>query len=215
MIRIKIGGSILIPDEKGYNEEVIKKLIKTIKEEKQKKYSIITGGGWLARKLQEKSKEAIKKLTTKEQEKAKDWIGIAATKINAEHLKTIIKKETGKSITVEGGTRPGQSTDAVMLKKATKKDTIIKITKTGGILRVKPENYQENKKYPLIRETTWEELEEMMIKQWKPGMKQPLDPEAIKTGRKKELTMIITSINELEKIIKGKKYRGTTIKTKK
>ncbi|PIT93076.1 MAG: UMP kinase, partial [Candidatus Harrisonbacteria bacterium CG10_big_fil_rev_8_21_14_0_10_38_8] len=120
---IKLGGSIIHPED--INTPYIKEFKEFIEKnvEEKKKFVIVAGGGQLARKFQLASKEIKSELT---QEEA-DWIGIHATRLNAQLLRTVLANITDPivihrrfkikfrqyPVTISSGWTPGNSTDHI------------------------------------------------------------------------------------------------------
>ena len=193
-----------------------KNLIK--RHSKTNKFIIICGGGKLARTLQNKAKQT--KSTTN---KDLDWLGIYATRINALILKKIfnIKQEiitnptekitSKENILIAAGWKPGFSTDydAVLLAKNLKANKIINITNVDYVYNKDP---KLNGAKP-IKQTTWKQLRKIVGDKWKPGLNMPFDPIASKQAEKLKLKVIITgkNINNLNKILKNKSFKGTII----
>ena len=115
-IVISLGGSVLYPSE--IDTEFIKKFDAFIRNQvkKGRRFIIITGGGRLSRNYQ----DAAAAVTTVS-DTDKDWIGIHATRLNAQLLRTVMSdicdhvvidsrgklKKLTKSVTFGSGWRPG------------------------------------------------------------------------------------------------------------
>ena len=83
---IALGGSIAFPEKIKIKH--LRKFYSFIKNEikKKRKFIIVCGGGYIARKYQ---KSAVK--ITKVSNEDKDWIGIHSTRLNAHFLRIIFR----------------------------------------------------------------------------------------------------------------------------
>ena len=222
-IVIDLGGSLIIPHE--IQVKFLKRfkafILKNIK--KEKRFIIITGGGFTARNYI----KAISSFNVTNEDK--DWIGIYATKINACLIKTIFKekaypliidknpssiKEALKyPIIIGSGWQPGWSTDydAVMLAKRFNADQTIIASKIDYVYNKDVSKYKDA--VP-IKEISWNKYRKLIKKRWEPGMKAPVDPIAAKLAAKLKMEIIVTNgkdIKNLENILNNKKFKGTII----
>ena len=126
VVVISLGGSLICPD--GLDVPFLKKFRALIEDFPEKKFGIVCGGGKLARNYASGASEI-----TAVSEKDLDWIGIRATHLHAEVVRSLFddfaypeiivnptkKLRTKKMILVAGGWKPGWSTDmdAVLLAK--------------------------------------------------------------------------------------------------
>ncbi|MCH7623547.1 MAG: UMP kinase, partial [Nitrospinae bacterium] len=118
---MSLGGSLIAPDKIDVN--FLKKFRKLILGyiKKGNQAIIITGGGDTCRNYQ----KASSRVNVKSTDLDLDWVGIAATKLNAELVRSIfgslaydkvigdprIKVKTNKRIVVGAGYEPGASSD--------------------------------------------------------------------------------------------------------
>lgn len=220
---IALGGSVICPQE--INTDFLQKFCLFIKKELQKgkKFIIIAGGGNTARLYQEATLK-ITKITDKES----DWIGIAATKLNALLLKTLLKKDVhpvifdkrfkiknfGKfPIIIGSGWQPGWSTDFVAIQIA------VDYNVNKAIILGKPDHVYtaDPAKDPTakpIDEMKWPDYQKLIPKKWTPGLHSPVDPIAAKLAAKKNLEVIVANakdLDNLKNILDGKSFIGTTL----
>lgn len=222
-IIIALGGSIVVPRQIQVN--FLRKFRKLILRFLEKGYCfvIVVGGGNICREYQ----TAAHKIT-KVSDEDKDWIGVHATRLNAQLLRTIFKKEAypvvldnpfkridGKRyrLFVASGWKPGWSTDydAILLAKRFKTDRMIVVSK---IAYVHESDVAKNKHAKPVKEITWKEYCKLIGSKWTPGMKAPVDPIASRLASKLRMKVIVargTDLKNLEKILEGKKFKGTTI----
>tara|TARA_Y100000310_G_scaffold342644_1_gene446749 strand:+ start:100 stop:825 length:726 start_codon:yes stop_codon:yes gene_type:complete len=237
---IKVGGSIINPDGE-YDSKVIKELMDIVKEIKEK-FIFVIGGGKLCRKVQDTSKPFLEKaLPTEEVGIARDYLGIATTKINASYVLNQFKDQLGDEVHPEiildptrkveskarifftGGWKPGCSTDKdmVLLAETYKADKIIKITDVEYVKRINPVEYSklsyEEKgkilaKAEDIKEISWKEFKELLGTEWKPGLNTPFDPQAVAHGFELGVTLCFGRRTELLKMLKDEEFTGTVVR---
>ncbi|MFT4326433.1 MAG: hypothetical protein ACMXYK_02940 [Candidatus Woesearchaeota archaeon] len=222
---IAYGGSIVCP--KKYDMVALKALSNVINIHTKDTFIIVIGGGYLARDLQKKSKIT--------DPYAKDWVGIAATRINAEFVRKYLqsncknvhpeillepKKVTGRKVYIAGGWKPGASTDydAIRFAKAYNAKKVYKISNISDILDVKPQYFDKTKihSYKKLKTISWSKINNLVGKEWIPGINTPLDPPAAKLGKelgKKEFSLYLGKKEDLEAMISGT-FKGTIIKNR-
>jgi len=163
----------------------------------------------------------------------KDWLGVHTTRLNAHLIKTIFREyahprinknprtkenlkkhfKKGESIMVAAGWRPGWSTDyvAAILAERLKAKTVINLSNIDYAYTSDP---KKNKNAEKIIETGWPEFRKIVGNKWNPGLNAPFDPVASELAETLGLKVIITNgkdINNLNKILNNKKFKGTTI----
>ena len=219
---ISLGGSIIVPDQ--IDIPFLKKLKKLILNlvKKGERFVLVCGGGSTCRKYQ----QASNKLTTPNNID-KDWIGIMATRLNAELVRVMFKEHaydkviynphekirTRKKIIIAAGFEPGCSTDtdAVILAKQFKAKLIINTTNTDYVYDKDPRKY---KTAQAIKELTWPEFKRIIGGEFLPGMHAPFDPIAGKLAMKNQMEVAIvngTKLSNLKKLLEGKKFVGSMI----
>lgn len=220
---ISLGGSLIIPDK--IDKDFLKKFKKLIADfvKKGNRAIIVTGGGGLARVYQEAAKDINPKTTAKDI----DWVGIGATKINAELVRTIFgdlaydriiedptkKIKTTKKIIVGSGFVPGSSSDkiAVMLAKNFKADTVINLSNIKYVYDKDPAKHKDAKPQ---KELSWKEFVKIVGTKWIPGAHFPFDPVASALARKSKIDLIVMKGNDLpnlDKMLKGERFVGTKV----
>lgn len=188
------------------------------------KFAVVTGGGMLARKYQDelRAKKGVD-LTNEES----DTVGIDATRENA---KCVLKEFgdlaeseifldprtpvlTGKNILVGGGWKPGHSSDgaSVELARTLGAKIIINLSNTDYVYTADPRTNPDAKP---IEQMSWNELRNLLPKDWTPGMHAPFDP--IAAGMAEELGVKVIALNgknleNLSNYLDGKEFVGTVI----
>jgi uridylate kinase len=218
---LSLGGSLVCPNE--IDVLFLKKfrnfILKWIK--KGKKFVIFVGGGKIARKYQ----KVAKKFKVKNEEL--DWIGILATILNGNLVKSIFenfafekvltdptkKPKTKKKIIIFGGWKPGRSTDydSVLAAKNFGAKRVINLSDVNFIYDKNPKKFKDAKP---LEKISFDELFKIIGKKWTPGANTPFDPEAAKLAKKEKIKVIFLNgrnFKNLEKVFLGKKFKGTII----
>lgn len=222
-IVISLGGSLIIPD--NIDISFIKKFIETIKEYTDKgfKFVIITGGGHTARVYIAASKEIVAP-----SHDDLDWIGIAATRMNAElirvgfgdiaHSSIIMDPDsipnTDKPVLIGAGWKPGNSSDLAAVHAAGS----VGAKKIINLSNIDYAYNKDPKKFPdaeIIKESSWADFRKILPTEWNPGLNAPFDPVA--AAKAEELGLEVSILNgknieNLKNYLDGKEFVGTVIK---
>lgn len=216
---ISIGGSIIASPTPNldYIKSFSNLLIRLRKE--GYKLGVVTGGGKLARDYI----AAARELGTRSDEFL-DEIGISATRMNAQLLIAALGEHAYrkiptdydcdfKKILVMGGTKPGQTTDAVAAKLAAKcrADLLVIATNVSGVYDSDPKKNPKAKKFDLL---TSAQLIKIVGRKYSPGMTGAIDPIAAGVIRRKKMKTIVVDGRNMENIanaIRGGKHGGTVI----
>jgi len=224
VIIISLGGSLIIPDK--INTKLLLKFKKIIKKNSNKyKFIIVCGGGSIARKY-------ISALRTAGiNEKFQSLSGISATRMNARFMsylfnidaergiphstKNVKKSLKKQDIVFCGGLqyKPQQTSDSSAAELAAYFRTeFINLTNVSGLHDKNPLKYKNAKFIPKI---TWNDFYKMANKQkYSPGQHFILDQTAAKIIMNKKITTYILGkdFSQLDRLLKGKKFKGTIIK---
>lgn len=219
---LSLGGSLIVPKE--VDHDFLKRFIDLIKKKTQegKKFIIICGGGGINRLYNE---AAVKTRTMTNDEL--DWIGIYATRYNAEFIRILFsdiahseiatdphkKFKTDKPVIIGAGYVPGWSSDydAVHLAKTYGAKTVINLSNIDYAYDKDPRIFPDAKP---IEKITWQDFKKLVGDVWKPRMNTPFDPIASKEAEKIKLSVIVmngNNISNLENLIDGKDFKGTII----
>lgn len=223
-ITICFGGSIVAPGNP--DTACIQDIVKTVRKLRSQKHEvlIVVGGGELARSYIQAAKDL--KVSSVYQ----DYIGIAATRLNAQLLisalgdlaeptpVTIFEKAVRAmlkdKVPVMGGTTPGQTTDAVaaMLAQSSKSELLVFFTNVDGVYTADPKLDPNAKK---IERMTANDLARLVgTEEVRPGMKIIMDPVAVKLMQRVNIETLIMGKHEIKRlpeILNGAKHTGTTI----
>lgn len=222
---ISVGGSIVVPD--GVDVDFVSSFVRTLRARLERhpewKLALVIGGGSTARSYQ----TAARGVTPDASSEALDEIGIAATRVNAQVIRTafgdlcadpIFTDPTAVTaiagrVLVGGGWKPGFSTDnvAVRLAEALGADTMLNLSNIRQIYTADPKVDPEAE--PLDR-VTWDELRRIVGDEWIPGKNTPFDPVATRRAAERGMTVIAADgrdLANLEALLDGREFTGTTI----
>tara|TARA_Y100000310_G_scaffold339655_1_gene432979 strand:+ start:6677 stop:7369 length:693 start_codon:yes stop_codon:yes gene_type:complete len=223
---ISLGGSRIAPQSDEIDKGFIERFEKLVEKHKSQKFVVVTGGGSTARKYI----SALRKLGKKT--KAQSQAGIAVTRFHASFLSRIFGKKANnpknipknmekvKSLLAKNQivfcgalrwdknkTSDGTAADLAGLLKC----EFINLTNIKGLYNSNPKT---NKKAKFIKKISWKKFKAMTNKiKFKAGQHFVLDQDAAETILKKKIpTYIVGSLDDVDKIISGKKnFEGTLI----
>lgn len=190
----------------------------------KKKVIIVTGGGAPARHYQQAYREIMGESSLPEQA---DWIGIAATRLNAQLLKAVFHPYCREEVVndpttvdhfsgrvlIAAGWKPGFSTDydAVILAERFSAGVLINLS---NIEMVYTDDPKTNPSATPIDKIDWNRFIGLIGEEWRPGKNVPFDPVAARRAGEIGLKVIVASgkdIENLKAILNGEMFRGTVI----
>jgi len=220
-----VGGSIVAPDKPDvtYLRDFLNFLNSWLESDSSQRAIIVVGGGGAARMWQ----GALKELAPRSSSETLDWIGVMATRLNAELVRgllgmlcpdPVVTDPSGNfpfsgRVLVAAGWKPGFSTDydAVILAERFRLDRIIVLS---NISQIYDEDPSANRFAKAISKLTWDQYRNLSGSEWKPGVNIPFDPIASERASAAGLKVICTAGADLENlaaILAGKKFIGTVI----
>lgn len=222
---ISLGGSIVAPDtpDTGFLSSFAALVRSWLAEDNARKLILVVGGGGPARAYQSAYRSVC---STCDNDQA-DWIGIMATRLNAQLLKAIfadicpadvvydptkVDVFTGKII-VAAGWKPGFSTDndAVLLAERFSATTVINLS---NIEKVYTDDPRANPEAKPIDTISWTDFRAIVGDEWIPGKNVPFDPIASIHAQKAGISVVCAAganIENIRAILDGKKFVGTVI----
>lgn len=222
---ISLGGSMIAPDavDVKFLTEFRRRLSLWLEEDQRRRVVLITGGGAPARVYQQAYRAIVATPSTDRQ----DWIGIAATRLNAALVKAIFGdlcpdevvtdptapfQWTGR-VLVAAGWKPGFSTDfdAVVLAERFAAKTVVNLSNIAQVYTADPK--KDPKAQPLAS-VTWPDFQKIVGTEWNPGLNAPFDPVATKKAAELGLSVYVASgsdLPNLDKILRGQPFFGTVI----
>nr|QQK86925.1 uridylate kinase [Treponema denticola] len=226
---LSVGGSIVAPDKPDF--DFLDKFSKTIRnwllQDSSRKIIMVIGGGAPARDYQNAYRKVcdLRKAPAKNDEA--DWIGIMATRLNAQPVKAVFEDLCpnpvvydpttvdmfGGQILVAAGWKPGFSTDndAVVLAERFSGNLVVNLS---NIAKVYTDDPKKNPEARPIDSISWEDFIKIVGTEWVPGKNTPFDPIASQRAQKAGIRVICAAgkdIENLENILNGKDFKGTVI----
>ncbi|MGI0510318.1 UMP kinase [Treponema denticola] len=226
---LSVGGSIVAPDKPDF--DFLDKFSKTIRnwllQDSSRKIIMVIGGGAPARDYQNAYRKVcdLRKAPAKNDEA--DWIGIMATRLNAQLVKAVFEDLCpnpvvydpttvdmfGGQILVAAGWKPGFSTDndAVALAERFSGNLVVNLS---NIAKVYTDDPKKNPEARPIDSISWEDFIKIVGTEWVPGKNTPFDPIASQRAQKAGIKVICAAgkdIENLENILNGKDFKGTVI----
>lgn len=239
MIKVlSVGGSIVAPDVPDTQFLIdFEGLIRTwLAEDASRKIILVVGGGGPARTYQ-KAYRTVKGYGKPESEQSEstvhfsneqaDWIGILATRLNAQLLRAVFadicnidvvydptsaNEFTGR-VMIAAGWKPGFSTDndAVLLAERFGAMTVVNLS---NIAKVYTDDPRKNSDAKPIDTISWADFRKMVGDEWVPGKNVPFDPIASRRAEKAGITVICAAgrnIENIRAILNEKPFEGTKI----
>ena len=237
---LSVGGSIIAPEKPDtrFLSEFCSMIASWLTENSTSRLILVAGGGGPARTWQKARQEVwcafpasqrdiLAFASQIEQDNECDKIGIAATRLNGELLKSLFGslcrhdvitdpteqiEFTGR-VLVAAGWKPGFSTDtdAVILAERFKADCVVNLS---NIDKVYTDDPKLNPKAKPIDRIKWKEFRKIVGDDWIPGKNCPFDPVASAKAQKLSLKVICANgrnIANTKAILNGEDYEGTTI----
>lgn len=216
---ISLGGSIIVPDE--VDRPFLKKFREIILSLHSERFIIICGGGKVCRNYQNAARDV-----TEVSNEDLDWIGIGATRLNAELVRSVFGDEAhqkviqdpdeeidmNKRIVIGAGFQPGSSTDlrAVQLAERFGASKVINMSNIDYVYSADPKKDPDATK---LEEISWPDFRKLVGDEWDPGLNMPFDPIASKEAEKEGLQVVIigNDIQNLERLLRAESFKGTTI----
>jgi len=222
---ISLGGSLIAPDgvDTTFLASFHRLALGHLEADRRRKLIVICGGGGLARRYQ----AACRELRPSAPNDDLDWIGIAATRVNAELVRRLFADMCGSPVVtdptaarklagrvmVAAGWKPGFSTDndAVILARRFGAGTLVNLSNIAKVCTADPREDPSAK--PLDR-VSWPEFRRIVGEEWSPGRNTPFDPAATRAAAAARLRVVFADgrdIANLAAILEGRPFVGTTI----
>jgi len=222
---LSLGGSLVVPNE-GIDTHFLFEFNEFIRKqvsEKKRRFFITVGGGTVMRKYRDAAVEVSGTISNTDL----DWLGIHATRLNAQLMRTIfidiadpriikhyeIILKIDKPIAIAAGWKPGWSTDycAVTLCQDYGVRQMINMSNVDKVYDKDPNKFSDAKPIDSMR---WKEYRKIAGDEWTPGLNLPFDPIASKLAQDLGVTVKILNgkyLKNLEAALDGKPFIGSTI----
>ncbi|MDR2314640.1 MAG: UMP kinase [Spirochaetaceae bacterium] len=222
---ISLGGSIVAPGKADvpFLRDFRSLIGSFLDRDDKRRFILVVGGGEPARAWQ----NAYREIASPVKDEEADWIGIMATRLNAQLVKALMggwctqEVITNPStvgpfvgrILVAAGWKPGFSSDydAVLLAERFQADMVINLSNVNQVYTADP---RENPGARPISAITWEEFRALVGDDWIPGKNVPFDPVASRHAAKLGLKVICAGgrdLPNLKNILLGESFLGTII----
>jgi uridylate kinase len=222
---ISLGGSIVAPDgvDTAFLKDFLALLTAMLKEDEKRRFILVVGGGGPARAWQ----KAYREVSGGGNDAEADWIGVMATRLNAQLVKAVMGGYCTQDVVVEptqvgplvgrvlvaAGWKPGFSSDydAVLLAERFQANELINLS---NIEQVYTDDPKKNPQARPIDAISWADFRAMTGEEWVPGKNVPFDPVASRHAAKIGVRVICAAgrnLKNLKNILTGKSFTGTTI----
>jgi len=225
---ISLGGSIVAPD--GPDSAFIMAFVRLVREylavDETRRAILVVGGGGAARQWQKAYRECMVG-TEACSDEAQDWIGVMATRLNAQLVKAVFGELCPQDVVIDpstvslfmgrvlvaAGWKPGFSTDfdAVLLAQKFGAGTVLNLSNIATVFSGDP---KLDPQAAPIEKIGWNGFRKLVGEVWSPGKNLPFDPVASRQAAESGLRVICAAGRDLDNvrnILEDKPYAGTTI----
>lgn len=224
---ISLGGS-LISHKEGIDTTFLSDFNIFIRKqisEKKRRFFIVVGGGTTAANYIDAGKAVVGHELSNED---LDWLGIHATRLNAQLVRTIFKDiadprvikhyeiilKIDHPLAIAAGWKPGWSTDydAITLCQDYGSKEMINMSNVDRVYTQDPNKFPDAKP---IDEITWTDYRKITGDVWEPRMNFPFDPIASKLAQEVGVTVKILNGKNLDNLalaLDSEPFVGTTIR---
>jgi uridylate kinase len=233
---ISLGGSIVAPGEVdvSFLAEFRSIIGEFLERDEKSRFILVVGGGGPARVWQKACRDIVPSVPDEEA----DWIGIMATRLNAQLVKAVMGgwctqpvvtdptqagidgEQTSSQdgtfagrVLVASGWKPGFSSDydAVLLAERFHASMVINLSNIKQVYTGDPHKDPNAKPIDAI---SWEDFRAIVGDEWTPGKNVPFDPVASRHGERLGMKVICAAgrdLPNLRHILEGKSFIGTII----
>lgn len=222
---ISLGGSIVAPEnpDSDFLRSFVTLIREFIEQDEKRRFILVVGGGGPARSWQ----NAYRRVVDKNSDEQADWIGIMATRLNAQLLKAIMGELCPQEVVIDptqvgpfvgrllvaAGWKPGFSTDydAVLLAERFQADRVINLS---NIAKVYTDDPKKNPAAKPIDQISWAGFRSIIGDEWVPGKNVPFDPVASRHAAKIGLPVVCAAgkdLDNLRNILLNQPFVGTRI----
>jgi uridylate kinase len=226
---LSLGGSIVAPE--GPDPAFVSSFATLVREhlevDLERRLILVVGGGGPARLWQKAYREVVGAEALPAASEAQDWIGVMATRLNAQLVKAVLGELCPQEVVtdpsavtifmgrvlVAAGWKPGFSTDydAVLL---AEKFGAGRLLNLSNIAKVHTADPRVDPNAKPIDKIGWAEFRAIVGDEWVPGKNVPFDPVATRRAAEIKLEVICAAGRDLDNvraILEGKSFSGTVI----
>lgn len=225
---VSLGGSIVAPEgpDPAFLADFRALVERHLAVDPERRLILVVGGGGPARLWQKAYREA-KAASTASDPDAQDWIGVMATRLNAQLVKALFGELAPQEVVIDpsavvlfmgrilvaAGWKPGFSTDfdAVLLAEKFGAGTIVNLS---NIAKVFTDDPRVNPAARPLDKVSWKDFAVLVGTEWSPGKNAPFDPVATKRATELGLKVICAAgrdLPNLEAILERREFVGTII----
>lgn len=226
---LSLGGSIVAPE--GPDAEFLaafKALVdRHLAVDPARRLILVVGGGGPARLWQKALRSATEAAGEQAAAEAQDWVGIMATRLNAQLVKAVCGELAPQDVVIDpsavevfvgrilvaAGWKPGFSTDfdAVVLAEKFGADTVVNLS---NIAKVYTDDPRINPNAKPIDTISWKDFRALVGDEWSPGKNVPFDPIASRRAAESGLRVVCAAgrdLPNLEAILEKRPFVGSVI----
>lgn len=222
---VSLGGSIVAPEtaDADFLSSFVGLVGELLKEDEKRRFIFVVGGGGPAREWQ----KAYRKVTGGGSDDQADWIGVMATRLNAQLLKAVMADWCPQDVVIDptqvgpfvgrvlvaAGWKPGFSSDydAVLLAERFQADKVVNLS---NIEKVYTDDPKKNSEAKPIDSISWPDFRAIVGDEWTPGKNVPFDPVASRHAAKIGLKVVVAAgrnLGNLRALLRGEPFVGTEI----
>jgi uridylate kinase len=222
---ISLGGSIVAPEgpDPAFIADFHDLVCEYLDHDPTRRLIFVVGGGGPARLWQKAYREVAKASSDDDA----DWIGVMATRLNAQLIKAVFGKLCPQDVVIDptavelfmgrilvaAGWKPGWSTDydAVLLAERFDAREVLNLSNIAKVYTADPKVDPQAKP---VDSVTWADFRRIVGDDWVPGKNLPFDPIATKKAAELGLKVVCAAgrdLDNLRLILDGKAFVGTTI----
>jgi len=222
---ISLGGSIVAPEtaDAAFLAAFVDLVREQLAADEKRRFILVVGGGGPARAWQ----KAYRQVSGGGSDEQADWIGIMATRLNAQLLKAVLGELCPQEVVIDpsqvgpfvgrvlvaAGWKPGFSTDydAVVLAERFQADRVLNLS---NIAQVYTDDPRANPEAKPIDRIGWADFRAIVGEDWVPGKNVPFDPVASRHAAKIGLPVVCAAgrdLDNLRRILRNEAFTGTCI----
>ena len=222
---VSLGGSIVAPEtaDAAFLSDFVALVRELLGKDEKRRFIFVVGGGGPARAWQ----KAYREVVGGGSDDQADWIGVMATRLNAQLLKAVMGEWGSQDVVIDptqvgpfvgrvlvaAGWKPGFSSDydAVLLAERFQANQVVNLSNTAKVYTDDPKKNPEAKPIDSI---SWADFRAMVGEDWTPGKNVPFDPVASRHAAKIGLKVVCAAgrdLDNLRALLSGEAFVGTLI----
>ncbi len=224
---LSLGGSIVAPEgpDVAFLAAFRALIGRHLAVDQARRLILVVGGGGPARLWQKALREVAVTDGIEATSEAQDWVGIMATRLNAQLVKALCGEFAPQEVVIDpsaieifmgrilvaAGWKPGFSTDydAVILAEKFGADRVVNLSNIAKIYTADP---RVDPGAQPIDSINWKEFRALVGDEWVPGKNVPFDPVASRRAAELGLRVICAAgrdLPNLEALLEGREFTGS------